>query len=175
MSWRKDRQHYYALKAAGKCVSCGCMKGRGVTTVRCASCNEKRNDIRNAQRREWHSVGLCRTCGDLVEDGHTRCPQCLRDKNHKRSEPIVQKQKPVPTTKKEVPEKWLRSKPFIDPDAQLLGMEDLLMIPVMEHPRVIQLCTECKETKCKGTCDTYERLIAEIKKLQRIIKAHKTE
>lgn len=93
MSWRKDRQHYYALKAAGKCVACGCMKGRGVTTVRCASYNEKRNDVRNAQRRMWHSIGLCRTCGDPVKDGHTRCPQCLWDKNHSRSEPIVEKKK----------------------------------------------------------------------------------
>lgn len=86
MSWRKDRQHYWELRAQGRCVTCGVHLCHGETTVRCSACNERRNTSRNEQRRRWLYAGLCRTCGALVDQGHTRCQQCLRDKHYKRTE-----------------------------------------------------------------------------------------
>ena len=84
MSWRKDRAHYWAMRAAGRCTICGCKLPRGESRAYCQRCADRKNARRNEQRRKWHAAGRCRTCGAEVEAGHTRCPQCLWDKHHRR-------------------------------------------------------------------------------------------
>lgn len=173
MSWRNDRKHYQWLKGNHRCVECGCKKQPGITTVRCPSCNEKRNAKRNAERRKWYEAGLCRTCGSPIEKGHTRCKQCLLDKLYKRSDQTPEKMKRNTRTEtcKKVFEKWQKTEPFIDPKVQLIGFEDLLLIPVISHPRVIELCTNCTDITCrKGICEKYSELTSEIKKLQKIMR-----
>lgn len=176
MSWRNDRAHYNYLKAHHRCVECGCKKQPGITTVRCPSCNERRNAKRNAERRKWYEAGLCRTCGSPVRNGHTRCAQCLWDKHHSRQEPMQEKRKrkPEPRVDRKTLEKWTANEPFIDPRIQLIEMKDLLLMPVIVHPLMIELCIKCKSITCqRGTCERYRNTSKEIKKLQKIMREGK--
>lgn len=83
MSWRRDRAHYWELRAKNLCVLCACPLRAGDPGVYCQKCADKKNARRNEQRRQWLAAGLCRTCGRPVEKSHTRCPRCLADKRHK--------------------------------------------------------------------------------------------
>ena len=87
MSWRNDRGIYNARRAAGRCVDCNAKMHGGGVFVRCEACRTRRNAFRRDQRRKWLNAGVCRTCGHITEQGHTRCAQCLADKRHRRSEP----------------------------------------------------------------------------------------
>jgi len=69
-----QRRFYYALRAAGLCVSC---KQPSPATVRCPSCRAAERQRQRRRRKHYRAARHCVECSKPPVPGHVRCAACM--------------------------------------------------------------------------------------------------